>query len=141
MILNLYSSFEDFKESSRNNFSTTEVYNESAKNFIDMPNIVLDENKNYEFGILNAGGALQSSFTTPRIMEIKYNGIKAMSGPNPYTISFQLLRTAFNFAPGNIIYHPLRTNQLGATRLKFEVLNAASEFFHLFIQIEIREQK
>lgn len=108
---------------------------------IELPNILLDENKRYELGILSVGGVLNHSMSAPKIIGIYYDGIKAMSGPNPYLImSYLIGRQAFNFAPGNITYYQLRTNQLNATRLKFEVLNAAIEFSDIYIQISIREE-
>jgi hypothetical protein len=108
---------------------------------IQMPNILLEENKNYELGIINVGAILREPLRTQSILEIKYDGIQAMSGPNPYTIWLDVIRVASQIAPSNIIYYPLRTNQLGTTLLKFKVLNAASGIFWTFIQIEIREEK
>jgi hypothetical protein len=108
---------------------------------IKMPNILLEENKNYEIGLITAGLILEEPLRTQRILEIKYDGIKAMSGPNPYTIMLAVIRSASNFAQSNIVYHPLRTNQLGTTLVKFKVLDAASEFFRTVIRIEIREEK
>ena len=113
----------------------------SANNgVINLPNIILDENKQYEIGVVNVGGFLVSTLSSPDICEVYYNGIQAMSGPNPYSILFYTIaRLGFFYASGNMIYFPLRTNQLNATSIKFKLLHAATEFKSVFIQIEIRE--
>lgn len=111
------------------------------ENKLKLPDIILDENKNYEIGITNICGIPFPAQNSPRLIEVLFNGIKAMPGPKPYTLTMVLAGNwGFRMSSGNKIpYFPLRTNLLGATCFQLKVAKGALEFSEIFIQLEIRE--
>ena len=112
---------------------------------LKLPNITLNENKNYKIAILNAGAVFD--YTTGEkskhgFLNITYDGIRALDGPNPYTvlmISIWLFKNGFNYPAVKPLYLPLRTNQLSSTCFKFNIDVTPFNFFTIFMQIEITE--
>ena len=115
---------------------------EQMNDRIKMPDIILDQNKNYEIGIHAVGVVITKNFGPSAILDLTYDGIRAMQGPNPYTVFLSTLGTepTMDCPIANPIFYPLRTNQLGSTSFNFNLVNGGFAILNVFMQIEIREE-
>ena len=108
---------------------------------IKLPDIVLDENKNYEIAVTSLSAIVETEQNEFSLVELVYNGVKAMPGPNPYTLIMALAgNKGFRISSGyKVLFFPLRTNELGATYFEVKVKTGQIKFSDIFLQILIRE--
>ena len=107
---------------------------------IKLPNLWLDENSNYEIGIRMIGAIKYDASSTPDLINICYDGIRMLEGPNPYTIlMFITGRYGFNYHVDKPLFYPLRTNQLHFTAISFRDEDGTVKLDKAYAQLEIRK--